>query len=63
MVTNYEREAAEDLIEEGIEAGIKVERERILEQWQYEMSKCSCDDAMAHMERRIKAELLEREEK
>lgn len=30
MATDYEREAAQDLIEEGIEAGITAERERII---------------------------------
>lgn len=41
----------------GITLGRKQERLRILEQWQYEMNNCKCEDAMGHMERRIQAEL------
>lgn len=44
---------------EGIEEGQKIERERILTQWKYEMNECKCEDPMGHMERRIKAELGE----
>jgi hypothetical protein len=40
-----------------IERGKVIERERILTQWQYEMNECKCDDAMGHMERRIKGEI------
>jgi hypothetical protein len=47
----------EDDMERMFNKGVTSERERILGQWQYEMTKCKCDDAMGHMERRIKAEL------
>jgi len=43
------------------QAGVSGERERILTQWQYEMNECKCEDAMGHMERRIKAELIKGE--
>jgi hypothetical protein len=52
-----------DLETDSYEAGVMAERERILTQWQYEMTRCNCEDAMAHMERRIKAELPARKEK
>jgi hypothetical protein len=39
-----------------IERGKVIEQERILTQWQYEMNECKCEDAMGHMERRIKGE-------
>lgn len=46
--------------EYGFEDGIEAERLRILLQWQYEMKECRCEDAIGHMERRIKGEINER---
>jgi hypothetical protein len=61
IITKYRTNA--ETAQKYLELGQSQERERILTQWEYEMSKCSCDDPMAHMERRIKAELQERKEK
>jgi len=46
-----------EIWDEAFRLGQEYERERIFKQWQYEMNECKCDNAMGHMERRIKAEI------